>query len=153
MVVLSNIRGVNLKSFPPSPIIIRHVVDATLDVWREKDGKSFRWAKPDLIWFPHGMSSLVKNFSTIKRKGRKSPTEHHCPLSRYFTPAIIGYYSGRLSGYCVALSMKEFAVAIKSWRCQVEVNLLMPDYLLSLENELKYSEHLTFITVRKIGLN
>lgn len=133
LVILSNFRGVNLKPAPFSPIIIRRVVYVQLHVSGDNNGESFIWENPELIWFPHESSSFVKNYTSIEANGTEIYNfEHFCPHSRFFATVDISQYHEMTSGYCVGLSLNKFVMAIKPWRCQVEVNLLMPEYMLKI---------------------
>ncbi len=63
---------------------------------------------------------------------------HPCPISKYFSGLTTERHEYVNSGYCVGLDLESFSIAMKPWQCQVEINLLMPEYMIAIGKKLKY---------------
>lgn len=93
----------------------------------------FTLKKPELVWIPDGTSSFVKNYTRIREYGRNVyHVKHYGPVWRYFTTIYIGQRCQHNSGYCVGLSLNNFTIAMKPWQCQVELDLLMLEYMVTI---------------------
>ncbi len=87
---------------------------------------------------PHEVSSFMKTYS-YKNQIKNSYDEivHPCPRSKYFSGLVTREHFQTNSGYCVGIDFQSFSVAVKSWRCQVEINLVMPAYMIAIGKKTK----------------
>lgn len=129
--VINNFNGIDLIPTVSIPIILRRFDLALnhLEILSEVG----QWKRPkiNVIWIPHrNVPNLNGNFSiNVPRKRGSYIITHLCEDSKHF-------YAVRSvdenSGHCVGLNTSNFVLASKPWQCEVQVDLFLPDNILSL---------------------
>ncbi len=119
-IVINNLKGVNIPE-NIYPVILRNIQPAIfkLNEWHT-----------DFMWIPKEIPKVYyinENATTVR-------WSYPCILSKFMEgiDPEIGLDYGKYQSYCVKIAKQKLSVNSKLWSCEVQVNLFLPKYTVSI---------------------
>ncbi len=123
--VIDNWQGLNIKQTAVVPIMLRKLKQVLSH--RKLRVKGQRLEYLDAVMMPtnHHLKQTFSRYNLTQSK------YHNCPISSFYYPLKAKEIN---DAFCVDLTYEKFLLKSKPWQCEIQVNLLMPEYLLKFHN-------------------
>ncbi len=126
LLVIDNWQNVKIKQTAVMPSMLRSFELAFSHRKLHAKGQYHEYLDQVLIPKPNSLKNNTFSENSL-RKGRY----HDCPISSFYYPLTTDEVN---DAFCVDLSHEMFLLKSRPWQCEIQVNLLMPNYLLKNRN-------------------